>query len=194
MEWEKAWDTHDLSEQDYLKWSKLYLRYRHPHSSFIYSFNSGQSESATIEWLFKYGKDLQLLTATYDQFRGFLYDWMFYVEPYVYRKQRWRRTEYWYTDHGTDFREKLSYTRRPEHSKKELSPKEQNRREWREHKGVERDKARNGNRWGYDRVDKEQHNRYVRRYNKSHCKAGLHEETEWDKIPNKTKGYWRCWW
>lgn len=149
-----VWDKHFFSESDFLKWADTYYNYR------LCSFNT--SKDGIIGWLFKYGKDLQLLSGSFAEFRD-----RYLENPGRNRPRRYwlrRRGEYWYTAHGVDFHQRMGY--RGGADKKQLSEKEVFRREWRERKQLHRDKAKGRGWYGGNRKNwaQKSSNRSERRY------------------------------
>jgi len=194
---QSLWDLHKNSEPDYLKWAQA--RFQNTAS-----INGDNIRSATtlllgdeslqeeINYLFKYGKDLEILTATYSQFRGFLGGWYLFIEPYCYRFashcQRSYRTRY-YDRHKVDFRERMSYRQTPGKQKKKSTEASEAKKAWRKRKGFAKDQGKTSYRRGYSQQEQQDTNRFIRHTNRRKIKAGRDEQ-----LPKIKKGFWRFWW
>lgn len=100
----------------------------------VYNNLSEAQKEQFLSHLYKEGQIYGLILMDFNQFKSIINR---------RRSNRWsHRQEYWFTDHGVDFRERMSYGRRPHHQKKVLSEVERSRREWREKKGFNRDRIR----------------------------------------------------
>lgn len=106
------------------------------YSSHNQNYTENQKEQY-LQHLYKEGQTFGLILMDFNGFKSIM------TRNNRGRGRRWGyRQEYWYTDHGVEFRERMSYGRRPHHKKKVLDETEIRRREWRETKGFNRDRQR----------------------------------------------------
>jgi hypothetical protein len=182
------------NELYYLDWAKRYKQ----HQSRSYTVNdftyyvTSKGDNEIYDWLYKYGKDLNVLTATFEEFVGYLKGDYVLLSSGVYMKYRkyqnqrvWGR---WYCYHPVEFREKMAYRRKPGHKKKEIDERSLRKTEWRENKAFSKDRRKHRHHY-YDRVNKHESNRHIRNETRK-----LLRSEKYDRVPKKARGFWRYWW
>lgn len=140
-----------------------------------------REKQETLQWIYKWGRDYQVLAMDYDQFCRYImqdYDWRGNWPPRdPYRKARGRRRyRGWLPDSALDFRVRNHHAHV---APKVLSEEETQYREWREHKQFKRDSAKRG--WSYcgrGSSRKTWAKRFSNRKERRHVRQCLHAEKE----------------
>jgi hypothetical protein len=140
----REWCVEDQNE--FLKWSRAFLAQkkkplrtrtftRSDGTVYEYQVRRFVAEIAVIKWLYKLGQDRLVVRLDFDDFKHEVLG----SDPYPRGRRRW----YWgggWVKAGY-FRGPRSYVRNVAHQPKVLSETEQARRDWREKKQFNRDRA-----------------------------------------------------
>ena len=103
---------------------------------------SADQKTLFLNHLYKEGKLFHIVEVDFNEFQSRLASF-FNRNHRGGRRYRRFPDGQWYYRHGNiDFRERMSYGRRPHHQKKVLSEQEVSRREWRDNKGFNRDRQK----------------------------------------------------
>lgn len=180
----------DLDAQDdYIYWAYLYF-YQTDNLPFprFYKLTNGRVPPANfrnlstnalekLKFLYKEGFFIyKVLKCSWEEFLLAIT-----INRSVYPSYRDSKKSYrggrWYWDHGVEFREKLSYQKRPHHQKKELTEKESFNKSWREQKGFNKDyRKQNRSLYGKRKTNaKKFSNRTYRRIEKRLIQSGQYD-------------------
>ncbi len=177
------------AQDDYIYWAYLFF-YKSDNLPFsrFYKLKGGQTPPVNLPNLS--AKDLEKLNYLYYEgffiYKVLMCSWEEFLlaittNKSVYPSYRQTKANYcsgqWYWTHGVDFREKLSYQRKPNHQKKQIGEKEASKKSWREKKGFDKD-YRHQNKSCYGKrksIAKKFSNRAYRRMEKKLIHTGQYD-------------------
>jgi len=140
-----------------------YVRY---YSSVRYHYTGNKINWNLIDSFYREGRSDKVLNCDYGQFADIM------INGYQYKWTAWSRLE-------VPFRHKHDQVKWKEKGKKEVSEKEQARRDWREKKGINRDNKKASWRRRAGKWCKNQSQRYHRAWEKENISKG-----NWDDLAN----------
>ncbi len=161
-------DGHFYGSQEFRYYSSCHREY----SNSQYHYYSEKADWIYINFLYREGRSRKVLNCDYEQFAKYLINGF---------QRRWIR----YSHIKAPFRQKHENTKWKDKGKKILSEEEQNKREWRDKKGIDRDNKKSGwRRSGAPKWIKQYSNKLHRQWEREKIHNG-----EWDDMGDKDYKY-----